>query len=158
IRHQDALPYLLASLRNTFLDDRRRAARRPRATGELDELRLADPSGRDDPVASLQTRELFDAIAALPLDFRLALVAVDVAGLSHREAAALLRAREATIATRLFRARTRLSHALGGPDANRGGERASGERNASDASASADRPQGREGSDAGERLIEEGRR
>jgi RNA polymerase sigma-70 factor (ECF subfamily) len=159
LRRQDELPYLLASLRNTFLDERRRAARRPRAAQGLDELRLADPSGRDDPVAALQTHELFDAIAALPLDFRLALVAVDVAGLSHREAAALLRTREATIATRLFRARARLARQLLG--ARPSAEPTSSERDARRSESTRGphaRHDEREGNDPGGRLIEEGRR
>ena len=50
-------------------------------------------------------QELYATIAELPDDFRMALVAVDVLGLSYREAARALRVREATITTRLFRAR-----------------------------------------------------
>ena len=45
---------------------------------------------------------MYSTIAALPDDFRLALVAVDVVGLSYREAARALGVREATITTRLF--------------------------------------------------------
>ena len=55
---------------------------------------------------------MFAAIADLPQDFRLALVAVDVAGLSYREAADLLGTREATIASRLFRAREQVARTL----------------------------------------------
>ena len=51
-------------------------------------------------------------IARLPEDFRLALVAVDVLGLSYREAARALKVREATITTRLFRARGQVARAL----------------------------------------------
>jgi hypothetical protein len=50
-------------------------------------------------------QELYGAIAGLSEDFRLAIVAVDVLGLSYREAARALGTREATITTRLFRAR-----------------------------------------------------
>ena len=53
-----------------------------------------------------------EAIAELPDDFRDALVAVDVAGLSYREAARALRTREATITSRLHRARQRVATAL----------------------------------------------
>ena len=49
------------------------------------------------------------AISELPEDFRLAIVAVDVLGLSYGEAAKALDAREATITTRLYRARQRLA-------------------------------------------------
>lgn len=119
IRNDSALPYLLAALRNTFLDSRRHAALRPQSVAEIGELELADPRAQDEPAAALKARELFAAIAALPVDFRLALIAVDVAGLSHQEAATLLSTREATIATRLFRARARVARALDGEDAVR---------------------------------------
>ena len=56
---------------------------------------------------------MISRIAALSEDHRLALVAVDVLGLSYREAARALRTREATIATRVFRARQRIAHDLG---------------------------------------------
>jgi RNA polymerase sigma-70 factor (ECF subfamily) len=57
----------------------------------------------------IETKELFAAIAGLPDDFRDALVAVDIAGLSYAEAARALRVREATITTRLHRARQRIA-------------------------------------------------
>jgi RNA polymerase sigma-70 factor (ECF subfamily) len=60
---------------------------------------------------------LYAAIAALPDDFRDALVAIDVAGLSYREAARALRVREATVTTRLHRARQRVARALADDDA-----------------------------------------
>ena len=58
-------------------------------------------------------QEVYATIASLPEDFRLALVAVDVLGLSYREAARALRVREATITTRLFRARKQVATRLG---------------------------------------------
>jgi RNA polymerase sigma-70 factor, ECF subfamily len=114
VRSGQELPYLVQALRNTYLSGRRAAARRPSAVADVEELPLADPHPRGDPQQALQTRQLFAAIAELPVDFRLALVAVDVAGLSYLEAAELLDTREATIATRLFRARERLARTLRG--------------------------------------------
>jgi RNA polymerase sigma-70 factor (ECF subfamily) len=64
------------------------------------------------PEARLQAGELYAAIATLPDDFRDALVAIDVVGLSYREAARALHVREATITTRLYRARQRLAKEL----------------------------------------------
>lgn len=161
LRRAGELPYLLASLRNTFLDDRRRAARRPRTVAEPERDQLADPSVRTDPVASLQIHETFAAIAALPLDFRLTLVAVDVTGLSHREAAALLHTRESTIATRLFRARARVARALDGADprggALDGADPRGGELDAEACRADRRPQREREGADAHGRLIQEGR-
>ena len=55
---------------------------------------------------------MFPAIARLPESFRLALVAVDIAGLSYGEAARVLGAPEATVTTRLYRARARVAREL----------------------------------------------
>jgi RNA polymerase sigma-70 factor (ECF subfamily) len=57
--------------------------------------------------------EIFSAVGRLPEDFRLALVAVDVLGLSYQEAATALGTREATITTRLYRARQRIAREFG---------------------------------------------
>jgi predicted DNA-binding protein (UPF0251 family) len=64
------------------------------------------------PERALEMQEVYATIAALPEDRRLALVAVDVLGLSYREAARALRVREATITTRLFRARKQVAKQL----------------------------------------------
>jgi RNA polymerase sigma-70 factor (ECF subfamily) len=110
---QDELAYLMAVLRNTFLTQHRTAARRPR-TGPVpvEELDPVDPRTRDRPEEATQAHEVFAAIAELSEHYRLALIAVDIAGLSHREAARLLDTREATIATRIFRARQQLARTL----------------------------------------------
>src|SRR5436305_654336 len=90
------LPYLLRALRNTFISQRRASAVRPRiADIELDVLALRDDSGgAADPEAAIETREIYAAIAALPDRYRDALVAIDVVGMSYREAARALRVRE----------------------------------------------------------------
>ena len=67
--------------------------------------------------ASVEAAELYAAIFVLPDDFREALVAIDLVGLSYREAARALGVREATITTRLYRARQRVAHALAGDEA-----------------------------------------
>ncbi len=112
LHSEDDLGYLLRVLRNTFYSSRRAAARRPQTTALPDDLDLVeDPSARR-PESRLESAELYAAIAALPEDFRDALVAIDVMGLSYREAARALKAREATITTRLHRARMRVARAL----------------------------------------------
>jgi len=98
------LSYLLRGLRNAFVDSLRRADSRPRAAGPVDELTTAAPSGRE-PEEAAQAQEVFAAIARLPEHFRLALVAVDVVGLSYAEAGRALGAGESTIASRVFRGR-----------------------------------------------------
>ena len=102
-------------LRNTFLTSRRTAGRRPVTVATLEDIVAADPQPMGQPERALEMQEVYEKIAELPEDFRLALVAVDVVGLSYREAARALRVREATITTRLFRARKQVAEALGGP-------------------------------------------
>jgi RNA polymerase sigma-70 factor (ECF subfamily) len=55
---------------------------------------------------------VYTAIAELPDDFRDALVAVDVAGLSYPEASRALGVPEGTLTSRLFRARDRVARRL----------------------------------------------
>jgi RNA polymerase sigma-70 factor, ECF subfamily len=109
LRSEDDIGYLLRVLRNTFFSQRRSAARRPQTTPLPEDLSwLEDPSAVR-PDSRIDSAELYAAISALPGDFRDALIAVDVVGLSYREAARALRVREATITTRLHRARQRVA-------------------------------------------------
>jgi RNA polymerase sigma-70 factor (ECF subfamily) len=113
LRGQDELAYLMQVLRNTFLTQRRTASRRPQSSqATLDDLEPADPRAGTRPEEALQAQEVFRAIAELPENYRLALVAVDIVGLSYSEAAKALGTREATIATRLFRGRERVARDL----------------------------------------------
>jgi RNA polymerase sigma-70 factor, ECF subfamily len=113
VRGDDDLGYLLRALRNTFISTRRAAAIRPRAADAGPEaLDLSDPRGAAEPPVAAEAREVFAAIAALPAEQRDALVAIDVAGLSYREAATALHVREATITSRLFRARRAVAKSL----------------------------------------------
>jgi RNA polymerase sigma-70 factor (ECF subfamily) len=117
LRHDDDLGYLLRALRNTFLGTRRTASRRP-VTQPLDATaEPADPRNEWRPERAAETHMVYAAIAELSDDFRDVLVAVDVAGLSYREAAKALRVREATVTTRLFRARQRVAERLSRDDA-----------------------------------------
>jgi RNA polymerase sigma-70 factor (ECF subfamily) len=109
---EDELYYLMRVLRNTFLSGRRTASRRPVTVATLDDYDAADPRQLGQPERALEMQEVYATIAALPEDRRLALVAVDVLGLSYREAARALRVREATITTRLFRARKQVAQQL----------------------------------------------
>jgi RNA polymerase sigma-70 factor (ECF subfamily) len=116
LRNDDDLGYLLRVLRNTFLNRVRAQRRRPTPL-ELDDERDAMPQGRDahQPEAALEVRELFAAIADLPEDQRDAVIAIDVVGLSYREASRALQCKEATVTTRLHRGRTRLARLLRAP-------------------------------------------
>lgn len=108
----DDLFYLMRVLRNTFLTSRRTAGRRPLTVATLEDVVTADPKPMGRPEQALEVQEVYSTIAGLPEDFRMALVAVDVLGLSYREAARALGVREATITTRLFRARKQVAARL----------------------------------------------
>src|SRR6201990_2565636 len=112
LRADDDSSYLLQSLRNTFVSTRRAASRRPPTCRNQLQF-IEDPHART-PEASVEAAEVYAAISVLPDDFRDALVAIDVVGLSYREAARALGVREATITTRLPRARQRVARALVG--------------------------------------------
>jgi RNA polymerase sigma-70 factor, ECF subfamily len=114
LRNEDDLGYLLRALRNTFLTRRRTESRRLRPgplPEQLDVVR--DPHGRD-PHAAAEAGEIYAAIAALPEDFRDVIVAVDVTGLSYKEAAHALRIREGTVMSRLYRARQQVVRTIDG--------------------------------------------
>ena len=113
LRRDDDLAYLMRTLRNVHVS-RLRAAGRRLSPLALDDLHGDPPAphGAWSPDAALEASELFAAIAALPAPSRDVLVAVDVAGLSYAEAGRALGVREATVTTRLHRARRRIAVAL----------------------------------------------
>ena len=114
LRHEDDLAYLLRALHNTFLSQKRTESRRLRPGPLPDQLDLvADPQALR-PESALEAAELYAAIAALPGDFRDVLVAVDVTGLSYKEAARALRVREGTVMSRLYRARQQVVRRIDG--------------------------------------------
>jgi RNA polymerase sigma-70 factor (ECF subfamily) len=120
LRSDDDLGYLLRVMRNTHFSAHRAAARRlapEPLPDELDQIKDYSAIGPQEALdARLEASELYALIERLPVGFRDALLAVDVLGLSYREAARALRVREATITTRLHRARLRLAAALDGSE------------------------------------------
>jgi RNA polymerase sigma-70 factor, ECF subfamily len=111
LRNDDDLGYLLRVLRNTFLTHLRDRGRR------IDPVPMPDDPVVEDltspsPEAALETREVYAAVAALPDEYRDAIVAVDVAGLSYKEAAKALGTKEGTIMSRLYRGRQRVARAV----------------------------------------------
>jgi RNA polymerase sigma-70 factor (ECF subfamily) len=113
LRNEDDLGYLLRALRNTFVSSRRTQARRP-ATVPIPEDREPAAQRPDaDPEAAFAARQVYEAIAALPEDFRDVIVAVDVVGLSYKEAAKALKLREGTVMSRLYRGRNQVAESVG---------------------------------------------
>jgi RNA polymerase sigma-70 factor (ECF subfamily) len=114
LRREEDLGYLLRVLRNTFLNEQRTRSRRPRTSPLPEGADFVEERGTAQPDRALEVREIYEAIAALPDEFRDVLVAVDVAGLSYREAADALGTREGTVMSRLYRARQRIVRRIEG--------------------------------------------
>jgi RNA polymerase sigma-70 factor (ECF subfamily) len=112
LQGDDELYYMMRVLRNTFLTSLRTASRRPVTAASIEDVAAADPRPTNRPEQAYEAQEVYATIAQLPDNFRLAIVAVDVLGLSYREAARALRVREATLTTRLFRARKQVAERL----------------------------------------------
>jgi RNA polymerase sigma-70 factor (ECF subfamily) len=112
LRNDDDLGYLLRVLRNTFVSRHRANSRRPATTPMPEQFEPVDHNVGTRPEAAADARAVFAHIAALPENFRDALVAVDVVGLSYAEAARALGTREATITSRLYRARAQVARGM----------------------------------------------
>jgi RNA polymerase sigma-70 factor (ECF subfamily) len=106
IRRDNDRAYLLRALRNTYASHYRRFARRP----AIVPLREGDAASETE--TTISSSEIMEAVASAPALYRDAVIAVDVVGLSYREAARSLRTREATIATRLHRGRQHVAREL----------------------------------------------
>lgn len=117
LRSDDDLGYLIRVLRNTFYSRHRAEGRRPRTT-ELPE-EIGAEAGRAGPAPEdvLASREVLAAVAALPEPFRETVAAVDLAGLTYREAARALGTNQGTVMSRLYRGREQVADALGRPGA-----------------------------------------
>jgi RNA polymerase sigma-70 factor, ECF subfamily len=111
VRKDNDLAYLMRTMRNTWLNIRRDRGAEARAVAETGAMaeRLPAP----DPMISVEARALLAAVSELPPLHRDVIVAVDVLGLSYKDAAKALRTREGTIMSRLFRARVHVGRALG---------------------------------------------
>lgn len=100
--------WLFAIARNCALDELRRIKRRQvladRAKVEHDLQPVAQPT------SGVEVRE---AIAALPLELREAVVLIDMLGESYRDASRVLRLPEGTVKSRVHRARRTLAEMLG---------------------------------------------
>lgn len=105
----EELGYLLKALRNALASQRRAESRRVVTTPLREE---STPGVRYDPVASAELRDLHAIIAELPAEFREAIVAVDIVGLSYHEAARALGVAQGTLTSRLFRGRDRIARQL----------------------------------------------
>jgi RNA polymerase sigma-70 factor, ECF subfamily len=113
LRSDDDLGYLLRVLRNTFYSRYRSEARRPRVAELSEHEELAEQRPGNAPDAILASREVLSAVSELAEPYREAIAAVDLAGLSYKEAAKALGTREGTIMSRLHRGRGQVAEMLG---------------------------------------------
>ena len=114
MRRDDDLGYLYRTLRNTYLNARRTAARRPQVVAQLDDVQAQSSRAEVQPERAAETRLVLEAVAELPEPMREVLVAVDVLGLSYAEAGKALGVHENTVPSRLARARLKVAEALQG--------------------------------------------
>jgi RNA polymerase sigma-70 factor (ECF subfamily) len=108
IRDGNERAYLLRALRNIHATRYRTLARRPATVPLLED----DSRAGAEVETAVSSRELMAAVASAPPLHRDAVIAVDILGMSYREAARALRTREETIATRLHRGRSHIARSL----------------------------------------------
>jgi len=113
LRGGDELGYLMRVLRNTYVSSLRTADRRPQTAELQDHAHPREMRTSMRPEDAFEAAEVYAAVSALPDQYRDAIVAVDVAGLSYNEAAKALGTREGTIMSRLYRARQQVARTLG---------------------------------------------
>jgi RNA polymerase sigma-70 factor, ECF subfamily len=106
LRDNNEIGYLLRALKNTYASRYRRTASRPV------EHRLNEDDAPPPYEPGYNAREIMQAIAGAPAHYRDAVIAVDVLGLSYREAARALRTNEATVTSRLHRGRQQVAREL----------------------------------------------
>ena len=107
-----ARAYLLRALHNTYVSGLRRDDRRPQTVPLAREQPAVVAPSSASPAMRLFVRELLRAVAALPVQQRRALTAIDVLGLSYAEAASALDTPIGTVMSRLHRARHRVGEAM----------------------------------------------
>jgi RNA polymerase sigma-70 factor (ECF subfamily) len=112
VRRDQDLAYLLRVLRNTWI-----TRARPQRVAEIPLEEAPEPAaaGGGDPVVAkvVEMGAVYDALHGLTEPLREALVAVDIVGLSYRDAARALGTKEGTIMSRLHRGRSQIAAELG---------------------------------------------
>jgi RNA polymerase sigma-70 factor (ECF subfamily) len=112
LRGTSELAYLMTMVRNRFIDDHRATARRQTTVGLYEIEESADPRAGLRPDRVAEDGEVLDAVHALPSPFRETVVAVDMLGLSYKEAAVALDVPVGTVMSRLARGRDRVVRSL----------------------------------------------
>ena len=109
VRRDDDLAYLLRVLRNTWIGTRRKRPSTVFAAGDA----IEEVESRIDPIEqAINGNAVYEALQALSDPLREAVVAVDIVGLSYREAARALGTKDGTIMSRLHRGRGQIADRL----------------------------------------------
>jgi RNA polymerase sigma-70 factor (ECF subfamily) len=109
VRRGSDLGYLMRVLRNTWIDFQRARSARPATTGPPDTVDWVVDGGGDPAGLALDVQLAYAAMRDLSPPLREAVAAVDIVGLSYREASRALRIRQGTLMSRLFRAREQIA-------------------------------------------------
>ena len=112
LRGTSELAYLMTMLRNRHIDLCRTASRRRSGPAAFELEEAVDPRAGLRPDRVAEDREVVDAVYALDPPFRETVVAVDVLGLSYKEAATALDVPVGTVMSRLARGRDRVIAAV----------------------------------------------
>jgi RNA polymerase sigma-70 factor (ECF subfamily) len=106
--------WLARIVTNVFLDEVRRRRRRPTEALPADPDRVVPPAPAADQVTSGLSDEVQAALAALPDEFRVAVVLCDVADLSYEQISESVGVPVGTVRSRIHRGRRLLRAALEG--------------------------------------------
>ena len=102
----------MRALRNTWISSRTSAHARYSVSVDPELFEFSNADRSDPQGQALEVRAAFAAVSELSPPLRETIVAVDVMGLSYKEAARALRVRQGTIMSRLHRARDAVADAL----------------------------------------------
>jgi RNA polymerase sigma-70 factor, ECF subfamily len=112
VRRGSDLAYLMRVLRNTWIDFHRARCARPDTSGSPEAIDWVVDRAGDPGDVALDVQMAYAAMRELSPPLREAIAAVDVLGLSYRDAAKALRIRQGTLMSRLSRARERIAATL----------------------------------------------
>ena len=113
-RGEEARPWLLRIVRNTWVDLRARNGAADRPIEEAENRPADGPDPEQSALAGDRRRQVAAALAALPAEAREILVLREIEDLSYKHIAAVLNLPIGTVMSRLARAREKLAAELGG--------------------------------------------
>jgi len=119
-RGEEARPWLLRIVRNTWSDLRQRRGAADQSLDEIDDRPADGPDPEQSALAGDRRRQIASALAALPVEAREILVLREIEDLSYKHIASVLDLPVGTVMSRLARAREKLAAELAGRLGRRG--------------------------------------